>query len=656
MKISFRQGIIRYQQDRNGLPTFLKKNDLGSTIDLVATNEPTIVTVAYKKSNYLHEEALTVSRAWTGFATGVNYWLYIDIDLVTANRTFGSTTVEPTYALTAPSRPAVDLHWFDVANTTMKVWNGTAWIERARVFMAKYENGSIISAQQLGSQVGNNTVNEAGFILFGADGTPVRQNQTRKTFDFATTSTIFSTVTAKAINVSLDAICQPVKAGEPIPAFRFVTRDFEENVTPTILLADRNIRGRYAVGMVQESFYDGETGIITQHGYVSNEQWNFVEPPGTILFLGDGGQLTTAPAQTGFMQRVGEIVTKNTIRIDIQPASRYVDQYLADYMNVVPLVVDKVTGETLLAPDYYYSGIEDIKDILKDASKLPVTALGGPTYRLEEWTANFLAEDDDLDRRLKALEEAEPVETDVQYVRTMPMPITVGGADVGTTFDGTVQDALDKILYPYGVPKFNTFVIRGAATTLEVGATMPGGARIFDWTTANPANIADRSIRIADASSGTAIAGGLENTGTTTATLAEIKKVTPGSNTWTITADSTESGSFSRNFVVEWRWKIYFGSSTAETLTGAGVLSLANSALATSGSGTFLTPAGGYKWLCYPSSFPTVKSFKDQATGLNIAINDPIEVSVTSAQGVVQLYKCHRTFNKLGGALTMVVS
>lgn len=656
MKISFRQGIIRYQQDRNGLPTFLKKNDLGSTIDFVAFNEPMILTFAYKKSNYLHEESLSVTRAWKGFKTGVNYWLYIDIDLVTAARTFGSTVVEPTYALTAPARPAEDMHWFDVANTTMKVWNGTAWIERARVFVAKYENGSIISAQKTGSQVANNTVNEAGFIIFGADGNPVRQNQTRKTFDFATTSTIFSTVTAKAINVSLDAICMPVRASEPLPAFRMITRDAEEFAVPSILLADCSIRGRHAVGMVQESFYDGETGIITQQGYITNEQWNFTDVPGTLLFLGTGGEITTAPAQKGFMQRLGEIVTKNTIYLNIQPASKYVDSFTADYNNVVPLVIDKVTGQTMLAPDYYFSGIDEISDILKDASKLPVTALGGPTYRLEEWTANFLAEDDDLDRRLRALENAPPLDLDIDYIREMPMPITVGGADVGTTFNGTVQDALDKVLYPYGVPKFNSFAIRGASTTLEVGATFAGGVKTFDWTTSNPSNIATRTIAIRDTSAGTLIAEGLENNGSTTATLQDIKKTVPGINTWTISAASTETGTFSRAFSIEWRWKIYYGNSDFETLLGDDILELDSSSLATTAVGTYVLPAGEYKWLCYPSSFPTMKSFKDVATGLNVAINDPIEVSVTSAQGITQKYKCHRTFNKLGGALTMAVS
>lgn len=38
---------------------------------------------------------------------------------------------------------------------------------------------------------------------------------------------------------------------------------------------------------------------------------------------------------------------------------------------------------------------------------------------------------------------------DVSYIRSEPTNISVGGVNVGATFNGTIQDALDKILYPF---------------------------------------------------------------------------------------------------------------------------------------------------------------------------------------------------------------
>lgn len=660
MKISFRQGIIRYQRDPSGLATFLKKSSGSGSgaLDLVTSNDPFIATFAYRKANYLHEESTTVPRAWSGFESNVDYWLFIDLDMVSAQRSFGYTKVEPTSGPVAPSSPTLDQHWFDVVATTMKVWNGISWSERCRVFVAKYAAGSIVQAQTFGSQVGVNTANDAGFILFDADGYPVRQHHKRKSFEFLTTASIFNTVTAKAINVSLDAICTAVRASEPIPAFSLVAYDAKAK-DAAIKAADYNVRGEYAVGIVQEDFWADETGIITQHGYIHNEQWNFTDAPGSLLFLGSDGQITTDPAQIGVIQRIGEVVSSQCIRLDIQPAVRYVDDTIVDYTNLIPIVMDKVTGEPMMAAGFDQKAIEIVAGLLKDASKLPVTALGGDTKLLEQWTADFLAADLDHERRIAILE-ALALEPDVgdccEYNRDTPMSITVGGATPGTTFQGTIQDALDKILYPFGVPKFSAFSIRDQDSVIEVGSTISGGMRVFNWTTVNPLNIKTRSIAIADTTTNTPLAGALVDNGSTTIQIGNaITNNGTGQHTWTITAKDTQDGPLSRTFTVSWRWKIYYGNTDTDSVIGSDITEMLSTLSATP-AGQYVMPASGYKWLCYPSSFPTLTTFKDISTGMNVAINDPVIVPVTNKFGLTQNYKCHRTYNKLGSSITIAGS
>lgn len=659
MKISFRQGIIRYQRDPSGLATFLKASDGGSSLDFIAANDPLIVTFAYRKANYLHEESRTVARAWTGFKSNVDYWLFLDLDMITAQRTFGWTTVEPTYGNVAPTSPKINHHWFDVVDTTMKVWTGTGWAEKTRVFVAAYAQGAIIQPITYGSQVGVNTSNDAGFIIYDADGFPVRQHHKRKSFEYLTTASVFNTVTAKAINISLDAICTAVRATEPIPAFSLVTYDSKSPETAAIKPANYNVRGEYAIGIVQEDFWTDETGIITQHGYIFNEQWNFTEVPGTVMFLGVDGEITPVVPQTGFIQRIGEVVSRQTIRLDIQQTVRYVDDASTDYDNLVPMVIDKVTGEQMLADDFGKQAITIVNNLLKDGSKLPVTALGGETKLLEQWTADFVAINKDHERRIAILEAlmAEPdPDLSIEYDRDTPMSITVGGATPGTTFKGTVQDALDKILYPFGVPKFASFGIRDVPSTLEVGASIEGGMRVFNWTTSNPQNIRTRSIAITDSIAGTQLAAGLVDNGSTSIQIGlPITRTTPSQYVWTISATDTQGGPLSRQFAVSWRWSIYYGSNDIESVIGSDVLEL-QSTLPASPAGTYVTPAGGYKWLCYPSSFPTLTVFKDLYTGLNVAINDPIIVPVTNKYGLTQNYKCHRSYNKLGSSITIVGS
>ena len=146
MKIPFRQGILRYQKDSIGNAVFLQKSNGGSSIDLVVSPDPTIVTIAHRTSNYLVEEGKTTPSAWTGFVSGQDYWLYLDIDLLTGERTFGSVKTAPTYGLKSPTSPAIDQHWFDTNATVMcmKIWSGSVWIEKLRVFVAKYKSGCLL--------------------------------------------------------------------------------------------------------------------------------------------------------------------------------------------------------------------------------------------------------------------------------------------------------------------------------------------------------------------------------------------------------------------------------------------------------------------------------------------------------------------------------
>lgn len=344
MKIPFRQGILRYQKDSIGNAVFLQKSNGGSSIDLVVSPDPTIVTIAHRTSNYLIEEGKTTQQAWTGFVSGQDYWLYIDIDLLTGARTFGSIKTAPTYGTKSPTSPAIDQHWFDTnaAVMCMKLWNGSVWVEKLRVFVAKYKSGSIIEPNAYGTQVNISESVDAGFILFDNEGKPLKRFYRRDAGEFFTTTSIFSTQTAKAINVSLDAVNMTVAAAEPIPAFSLVTRDAEDGF---VRLANFKDASKPAIGLVQEDFYDGEVGIYTQAGYVYNEQWNWTQRPGTLLFLGDKGQITPIPTQSHTIQLVGEVVSPNTIKLNIQQPIQYDDISYTEYQNLIPLLLDKATGK-----------------------------------------------------------------------------------------------------------------------------------------------------------------------------------------------------------------------------------------------------------------------------------------------------------------------
>jgi hypothetical protein len=62
-----------------------------------------------------------------------------------------------------------------------------------------------------------------------------------------------------------------------------------------------------------------------------------------------------------------------------------------------------------------------------------------------------------------------PGNVDLTYNRTQPMIITVGGATVGTTFNGDIKEALDKILYPFVDPT-TTFSISSLGMGLGISS------------------------------------------------------------------------------------------------------------------------------------------------------------------------------------------
>ena len=139
MKLTFRQGIVRYEIDSARTPIFLRINH--GFVDLIVNDTPTIFTIAHFEQDYLFSEPRTALNAWGPFEEGEDYYLYWDVDLLTGELSRGYTTVQPAYLPTAP-HPQVDLHWFDLTNTVMKVWSGESWVVKLRVFSAFFANGT----------------------------------------------------------------------------------------------------------------------------------------------------------------------------------------------------------------------------------------------------------------------------------------------------------------------------------------------------------------------------------------------------------------------------------------------------------------------------------------------------------------------------------
>jgi PKD repeat protein len=314
MRLTFRQGIVRFQTDINGQSIFLQKSTQDAQfVDLNVSPDPTIIAFAHRGANYIYEEARGVKRAWGPFTTNKTAYLYWDINVLTGELTRGFTYLPPLNSGVEPHEPAVDQHWFDTENTLMKVWNGAKWIEKIRVFAAAYSSSAVIKGYSLGSQVGINVDTEAGNIVLDSYNKPLRQSDG----SFVTSTTGMSVVGIATKKIRIEGEILNLLATEYIPKFNCV----QARSGRTAIMARSNNRMSRVSGIAVEDMYQGETSIIISSGLLRNEMWNW--PAASVnrpLFCNADGELTLTPPSTGVLQQVGSVYDTDCIYVHIYPS------------------------------------------------------------------------------------------------------------------------------------------------------------------------------------------------------------------------------------------------------------------------------------------------------------------------------------------------
>jgi len=341
VKLTFRQGIARYQTDVYATPTFLRKSvPAGDFIDLIVSPDPTIIIFAHRAATYVVEESKTVTHAWGPFTVGAGTkWLYWDINLLDASLTRGFTALPPIISGTTPNNPGNDQHWYDTTLHQMKVWNGSKWLDKLRVFAATYSSTAVLQPMPLGSQVGENGDFDAGNLVLDSYGKPLRQSDG----SFVTSVTLMSVVNSATQPVKFEADLVNGMADEYIPKYSFV----QARTNRRVRLARSDDWKSRVVGLVTEDLYQSETGNVITDGLVRNEQWDWPEASvGRPVFCGVTGQITLDPPVVGVNQVVGYVYDKDSIFVNIQAPT------ILDDISSVPLVAGPPPNNAPIA-DFY---------------------------------------------------------------------------------------------------------------------------------------------------------------------------------------------------------------------------------------------------------------------------------------------------------------
>jgi len=294
VRIPFRQGIVRSQLDITQNPNFLQKTTVG--INLLTNNGPLVLSLSHGASEYSHTEDVPITNAWPGiFQSGSDYWLFLDLDLLTAASTFGFTSLPPYTGPTPPPLPATDQHWFDTTNMKHKVWNQTVsqWVERIRIFVARLENGNTIEYDYpIGdSQVGvsrsmSNLANfyPSGRILFSDSGNPV----SKATGEFFTSEDKFHIGASRVDSVRLESNVLEAVADQIISGFSVV----KFNSFGKLLLAQYADIGNATLAIVTGDLMIGGKDSVIVQGAITNPTWqNNGWVINDLLWVKDNGEL-----------------------------------------------------------------------------------------------------------------------------------------------------------------------------------------------------------------------------------------------------------------------------------------------------------------------------------------------------------------------------
>ena len=353
MRLPFRHGIVKYTVDNKKVPTFLESDPRDRYVTLRADISNVLVTFAYYDANYLFEEHSAVNNAWGPFQSGIKYWLYWDINKLTGARTFGSTIHEPIVSDTSPTFSQVRQHWFDTSEMCMKVWSGKNWTPHIRVFACTYLNG-FINVYPLSTQVGSYDSCDAGEILFDDLNTPTQQSTLDDTYKFLTDISPITSSKAITTTVSLNQNLRYAIAGENITKYSLVSLKYDGTLktasysdpykSPVVGIVDRDV----AAG---ERCYYKSTMYLD--GYF--KQWS--ADPSSPLYLGLFGYINQRPPLTGYIQKVGTVVSPTVAYIDI---SFHNIHYESFQQQPTRLNIDVLSGKFYIKRDGAIKGSTDV--------------------------------------------------------------------------------------------------------------------------------------------------------------------------------------------------------------------------------------------------------------------------------------------------------
>lgn len=281
MFTNFRNGILSYQAIGN-TPTFLTKTNSGTYYaSLVTSSKDFAVTMAHGVAEYLVTFYNNETNIWGPFTgTDTNY-LYLEVDTLTGQVSFGSSTVPITYGTVYPLTPVSGECFFDTNSMKTFMWTGASWVNKIRVYVGEVSSSSVVG--YTGTVTGSLVPYSTGPIIYSSGGRAVLKHD--KTFFTFSEKFFINNIPFGTSSLEQSAVA--VRANTSLAADRFV----KINSMGTIDYAQPADVGVNIIFILTEPMSIGEITYLPVGGVVNNSSWSWASI-GADIFVGENGVLS----------------------------------------------------------------------------------------------------------------------------------------------------------------------------------------------------------------------------------------------------------------------------------------------------------------------------------------------------------------------------
>lgn len=237
----------------------------------------------------------------------------------------------------------------------------------------------------------------------------------------------------------------------------------------------------------------------------------------------------------------------------------------------------------------------------------------------------------------------------VRYSNSKPTPFAVGGISKGSTFQNmTMEQMWNKLLYPYVSPAINS--LDTTKKTYLIGEST-GDTITISWSTSEHDSIKADTMKLT-LDNQILANGNIPKNGNQRFTITPIRLDNQGTKSITLSFKDVQNNNISKRVDITWLNTLYYGCSDKQQIDASDVTSFTKKNV-NSFPADYNFPAGGYKYLVYPASWPDIKKAINPQSSFDVPYEKVSNITITSGTGISQVYKVYRTFNVLNGSYTI---